>query len=433
MDDFKHFLSEAHKRGIRVIIDLVINHTSSQNPWFKAALDPKSPYRGWYIFSPTDPGYTGPWKQQVWHPSPGASDFFYGAFSDQMPDLNLKNPAVTAEIQDVVKFWLKDVGVDGFRLDAVPYYIEEGSKQNDTASTHQWLQAFRQFYKSQSPEAVTVGEVMESSFSAIPYAAGQTQLDMVFNFELAERIIQAVYGGAGQSAASGMAYSNQEFAAKKAGYGAFLSNHDQNRVMARFGLDTAKAKSAAVLYLTGPGTPFIYYGEEIGMDGSKPDESIRTPMQWSAQKNGGFTSGTPWEALNANFLQFNAADESTDPQSLLTLYRKLVHLRLQHSALRSGTFLAVTADNPAVYAVLRASSDETILVLCNLGSEAVENVTLKLDQGSLKPGTYRLVPLLGDGTASPLNVNKQGGFDSYQPLGTLPAHASLVLQLQAGK
>ncbi len=117
LDDLKHLVSEAHKRGIRIILDLVINHTSDQNPWFKAAKkDPNSPYRDWYIWSKTNPGYKGPWNETVWHSS--TSGFYYGIFEPFMPDLNYNNPEVTAEITKVYSFWLKDVGIDGFRLDA---------------------------------------------------------------------------------------------------------------------------------------------------------------------------------------------------------------------------------------------------------------------------------------------------------------------------
>ena len=152
MDDFKTLVEEAHKRDIRIIIDLVINHTSDKHPWFKEAKkDPNSPYRDWYIWSKTDPKYLGPWGERVWHSS--TSGFYYGIFEAFMPDLNYKNPAVTDEMKKVASFWLKDIGVDGFRLDAAKHLIEEGSKQENTKATHLWYQ--NEFYpatKAINPE-----------------------------------------------------------------------------------------------------------------------------------------------------------------------------------------------------------------------------------------------------------------------------------------
>ena len=156
-DDFKRLVIEAHQRGIKVIIDLVLNHTSSEHPWFIEARDnPGSDRRNWYIWSQDKPNYLGPWGEEVWHPSP--SGYYYGIFWSGMPDLNLKNPQVTAEMENVARFWLEDAGVDGFRLDGARHLIEEGSIQENTPETHAWWKNFRTVYKGSNPQALAVGD-----------------------------------------------------------------------------------------------------------------------------------------------------------------------------------------------------------------------------------------------------------------------------------
>ncbi|MCX6100050.1 MAG: alpha-amylase family glycosyl hydrolase, partial [Candidatus Bipolaricaulota bacterium] len=153
--DFQRLIQEAHERGIRVIVDLVLNHTSTQNPWFGASLNRASPYRSWYIWSDANPGYAGPWGEQVWYPRGGA--FYFGVFWSGMPDLNYRNPDVTSRMLDVARYWLADMGADGFRLDAVRYLIENGVAQEDTPATHFWLKGFDAVAKGWSPDAYLVG------------------------------------------------------------------------------------------------------------------------------------------------------------------------------------------------------------------------------------------------------------------------------------
>jgi len=161
-EDFRRLVDEVHRRGIRVIIDLVLNHTSSKHPWFQSARDDvNSPYRDFYIWSEQDPGYKGPWGAQAWHRS--ATGYYYGVFWEGMPDLNYDNPAVTAEMEEVIRFWLEDMGADGFRLDAVKHLIEEDRSQENTPATHEWLRGFYVFYKETNPDAMTVGEVWSST------------------------------------------------------------------------------------------------------------------------------------------------------------------------------------------------------------------------------------------------------------------------------
>ncbi len=424
MDDFKRLLSEAHKRGMHVIMDLVLNHTSSQHPDFiDASRGPESKYYNWYIWSDQNNG-------QYWHPLPGnPSRYYVGIFCDCMPDLNYRNPEVTAEAQKITAFWLKDVGVDGFRMDAIKHLIEEGNQIQNTPSTHQWLKGYYQFYKAQNPNAYAVGEVGQADASQIKsYSGGQ--LDQIFDFELAQDFVGSANTGSNSAVDSGLTFALQ--AAPDGNYATFLTNHDQDRVMSTLGGDVNKAKLAAFQLLTAPGTPFIYYGEEIGMQGQKPDEDIRRPMQWDASANGGFTSGAPWRAPAGDYTQVNVAAEAGGPGSLLSIYTQLIHLRDKNAALRTGQLSVLSSGNAAVYAVLRTNGPETVLVLANLQGKPISDYGLNLTdtQAGLQKGSYGMTALFGSGTFADLQVDKSGLFSAYKPLATIPAYGMYVLQLE---
>ncbi len=426
LDDFKRLLSEAHKRGIRVILDLVINHTSSQHPWFQQSRDPTSPYRSWYIWSDIDPGYVGPWGEQVWHKD--LSGYYYGIFDTGMPDLNFNNPQVTRQMEDVVRFWLQDVGVDGFRVDAAKHLIEEGSVQANSEATHAWYQAFRPYYKGLNSQAMTVGEIIENSGTVETYSRGD-QLDLGFDFSLASAIISSARG---QNQGEFTRVLEADLKLFKPGqFATFITNHDQIRTASALAKSWEKTRAAATLLLTAPGVPFIYYGEEIGMLGVKPDEQIRTPMQWSAGVNAGFTDGKPWEPLDPEYADAkrNVADQTNDAGSLLSLYRDLIQSRDQHAALRVGAYSPVATEDASVYACLRASQAETVLVLANLGDQPVRDYQLSSANAGLM-GKYKLVAILGKATPPTLMANSQGGFDNFQPMPELPANSTMIFQLQ---
>ncbi len=418
MDDFKRLLAEAHKRGIRIIIDWVLNHTSSQHPWFQQSLDRASPYRLWYRWSDTKPA------DNNWYAANGS--YYYALFSPGMPDLNYRTPAVTAEMQKVVRFWLNDVGVDGFRLDAAKHLIEDSTVLENTPETHTWYKDLRPFYKGLNPQAMTVGEVADNSDTVSTYSAGD-ELDLAFDFDLAKAAVFSAGAGRAKDVADGLAHDLSLF--RPGQFAAFLTNHDQNRVMSVLNGDVNAAKSAAALLLTSPGVPFLYYGEEIGQLGQKPDEDIRRPLQWSGEANGGFTTGAPWLASNADFTTKNVAAQSADPASLLAFYRTLIRLRNNHAALRLGDLHLLSTGDQSVFASLRVSSQETVLVVLNLGQKPVSDYGLKLDQGPLV-GKYNIAPLLGAGELSAPTVTAQGGFESYKPRAVLPAYSQFILQLQ---
>lgn len=423
LEDFKQLLAAAHKKGMHVILDLELNHTSSQSPWFvDANNDPNSQYHNWYIWSDTDPGYVGP-QGIAWHP--GKQGYYYGIFNDAMPDLNYQNPAVTAEMEKVVQFWLKDIGVDGFRLDAINYLIEEGQKQINTASTHNWLKGFYTFYKAQNPQAYTVGEVYGADASLAKTYTGD-QMDMVFNFEIASSILNSAKGGSNSAINSALTFAQQSL--PNWDFATFLTNHDQNRTMSTLSGNIQQAKLAAFLLLTSPGTPFVYYGEEIGMQGEKPDEDIRLPMQWTADAAAGFTTGTPWRAPNADFGQVNVAAEQQDAQSLLNFYTRLIAVREKNPTLATGALTILPGQNSGLYAVLRKDQNGIFVVLANLTTADISEPQLSVPQNQLPVGTYTAQLLFGSAKISDLQI-AAGGESPWQPSATLPAGACLIVQL----
>lgn len=431
-DDFKRLIAEAHKRNIKVVIDLVLNHTSRDHPWFQAALrDPASPYRNYYIWSPQNPGYRGPWGDIAWHKSPVANEYYYGVFWEGMPDLNYENPAVTAEAQKISSFWRNEMGVDGFRLDAIKHLIEDGTVQENTPETHAWLNSYRAFLEQAAPGTWTVGEIFDATPSILePYYPDQ--LDSYFVFDIGARIITAANQGNGKPFASAAQRVNNAIPFQR--YAPFLTNHDQNRSMGLFGGDVNKAKIAATALLTQPGLPFIYYGEEIGMLGAKGnppkvDEPLRTPMQWTNAENGGFSSGRPWEALQSNYREVNVAAQASDANSLLSHYRKLISLHTTTPALAQGDLVKLEASQNTVAAYLRQTDDQTVLVVLNFSRKPVSAASLNLETSTLAPGTYQLEPLLGDQPGAQLAVGDNGSVVNYAPLPTLAPQTGYIFKL----
>jgi alpha-amylase len=423
-EDFKRLMEEAHIRGIRVIVDLVMNHTSSQHPWFESARsDENSPYRDYYVWSQDDPGFKSPWGSIAWHRV--LSGYYYGVFWEGMPDLNYANPQVTEEMREVVRFWLEDMGADGFRLDGVKHLIEDGARQENTAATHAWLCEFHTFYKDVAPDAVTVGEVWSPTREVVPYVGDE--LDLAFEFDTAEAMLYSARFEDKNPILDAHRLITERYPTNQ--FATFLTNHDQARVMTQLGENPNHAKTAASLLLTGPGVPFIYYGEEIGQVGTKPDEDIRKPMQWSDGDNAGFTDGPQaWQAPQSSFREVNVAVQDEDPDSLLSHYRRLVQARNAHEALRSGDWREVQGKDRRIYASLRHSDDETLLVLINLGGEPINDYGLDLDQGPLSEGVADDV--LTGIAINPPALNAHGGFDDYRPVAELAPYATYVVRLK---
>ena len=420
MEDFKRLLAEARRRGMRVIIDLVLNHSSSGHPFFLSALDPQSPYRNYYVWREPDPGGGG--YGHGWHTTDHGN--FYGLFWNEMPDLNYTNPDVTAEMYNVSRYWLEEVGVDGFRIDAIAHLIEEDGHHANTPATHAWLRDYYTYIKRVNPNAYTVGEVWEAGAALIKaYGGGREQMDQIFNFELAKGYLNSALNEDRGPVVHALNLALAD--APHGDYATFLTNHDQDRVMSVLGGNTGRAKVAASLLLTGPGTPYLYYGEEIGMTGRKPDEYIRTPMPWSAEPGAGFTRGDPWMAPNEDHTSVNVTAQVRDPDSLLHHYRKLIALRRATPALHRGEVMILETGNPAVHAILRRAGNQTALVVINLGHRTVSDYRLSLNDGKLANGTYLPRTVFGEGRAAVLPVN-EGGFSDYIPIQELPAYATFV-------
>jgi glycosidase len=433
--DMTAFLAAAHERGIKVIVDLVLNHTSSENPWFKDAITPGSKHDDWYVWADERPTWLGPGGQVVWHPE--GRRWFYGVFWEGMPDLNLRNPAVTAELEDIARFWLKDVGVDGFRLDAAKHLIEDGKDaQVNTPETKAWLAGFKASVDAVKPDALLIGEVFDPAKIAGPYVPDS--LDMTFNFSLATGIRLALQNKRVAPLATALGDTIAAWPANQ--QGSFLSNHDQTRIMTELYGDPASAKLAAFLLLTAPGTPFLYYGEEIGMTGRKPDERIRTPMRWTADPaTAGFTTGTPWEALSEDdAASVSVETQATDPESLLATYRDLVRTRAANAALQAGTTIPVDGGAEPVIGWLRTAGGQVLLSVVNVSDEPVTEYGLTLDGGPLcGPVTARVVASVGGlGPGADLvapiapAVTAGGGLDGYSPLPVLPPRSGYLIALE---
>ncbi|GGE20966.1 alpha-amylase [Marinithermofilum abyssi] len=392
LKDFRAMVKKAHQHGVKVIMDLVVNHTSNQHPWFQSAMkDKNSPYRDYYIWADknTDIHEKGPWGQPVWHETyPGSGDYYYGLFWSGMPDLNYDNPKVREEIKKVGKFWLKQ-GADGFRLDAAKHIYDE----KDVDKNLQWWNEFKTAMKQEKPDVYLVSEVWSNFTQVAPY---YRELDTMFNFDLADKILQSAKSESDQGIASFSETTYKAF--KEANPDAidapFLTNHDQNRTMSVLEGDKEQAKVAASILLTLPGNPFIYYGEEIGMLGEKPDEYIREPFRWYPGSGKGQTT---WEEPRHNKGPdaVSVEAQNQDPNSLLNHYRNMIHLRQEHPALMKGDIQAIDTGDDRIVAFQRTYGKETLIVVHNLSGE-----TVQLDQFGKKKRvhtTSKQVKTVADG------------------------------------
>jgi alpha-amylase len=418
-DDFRALIEEAHRRGIHVIVDFVPNHSSSENPWFQAALhDPASTYRSWYRWSGTMRSQTGPWGQEVWHKSPLHDEYYYGLFWGGMPDLNYDTPTVIDEMLKVTTHWLRDMHADGFRFDAIPYLVEEGDQLQHTRGTHDVLRRFGTSIRAESPTSFTVGEMSDEApqILATYYA---DQLDAYFAFGVAFATMRSAASGDAGPFLQAVRQANATFPEGR--WMPFLANHDHERVMTQLG-DLHKARVAASAMLLLPGMPFVYYGEEIGMVGAKPDETIRTPMQWSAEAGGGFTAGKPWESPQSDWQTKNVATQDRDPGSLLNHYRRLIRLRNEHSALGTGGLTVGTASDAAIAAFVRRSPTETVIVIANFGARAVSRVNVTFDPADAGPLAGRLErihedPIDGCAPEASIGANRSVALGQITPYG----------------
>jgi alpha-amylase len=379
--DLDRLLAAAHQRGIKVVVDLVLNHTSVQHPWFlDSAASPDSPKRDWYVWSKADPGWGQPWNagQSAWHLRNG--QWYYGLFWSGMPDLNYRTEAVRAELTRVAVAWVKK-GIDGFRLDAVRHLVETGPGKGQTGAdeNHVYLRELRAALRAANPNVALVGEVWSTTADIAPYFGqnGDDELQLLFNFPLAGALVKAAWGG---DAASVIEVLNEAKAAYPRGAvdAPFLTNHDQVRVATAMSKDRARLGQAAAMLLTLPGAPFIYYGEELGLANGPggADESKRTPMLWTAASQSGFSAKAPWQAVSPAQVVIPVDQQSADPTSLLARYRQLIRARKASPALARGTIELTEVGTSKVLAFVRRDGDEEVLVAHNLSS-APQRFTMK--------------------------------------------------------
>ncbi len=425
--DFVALTDAAAARGIRIIVDFVMNHSSNQNPWFtrEAAQGPWSPETAtWYRWRTTNPGGAGPWGQTVWH-TYSSGRYYYGLFWSGMPDLNYGNPAVQDTMFAIADFWLQDLGADGFRLDAVKYIHENQGTLEDLPATYAFWDDLRTHLDATAPGALLVGEAWDDTDTVLRYT--ESGLDVCFQFDLAGEIISATGTGNPASVQTRVQAVADDFPYLQ--YATFLTNHDMNRLYTQLGRDAARNGLAAAVLLTLPGVPFLYYGEEVGLVGSGPDEDKRRPMQWTPDPGGGFTTGTPWRPLGDNAATNNVQTMAANPGSLWNVYRQLVQARAASPALRRGTYQQLGAVNGSIYAFLRYHEDGSVVAVHNFAGSASAPPQLTLAASRLVPGDYAAVNALTGAALTGVTVEDDGGFGPWSPAGSVPGRGSLVIRL----
>ncbi len=418
MEEFSELIEAAHARGIRVIIDLVMNHTSDQHPWFQASRsDPDGPYGDFYVWSDDDSKYEDAriifvdTETSNWTFDPVRRQFFWHRFFSHQPDLNFENPHVVEAMLDVTRFWCR-VGIDGFRLDAVPYlFEEEGTNCENLPRTHEFLQKVRAMVDREFPGRILLAEANQWPNDVVDYFGTEEKPEchMCFHFPVMPRIYYALRDQRSTSILDILADTPQ--IPRGAQWSTFLRNHDEltlemvsteerasmygwyasdPRMRANVGirrrlaplLDNSRKEIelAHALLLSLPGSPCLYYGDEIGMGDNiwLPDrDAVRTPMQWTPDRNAGFSTADPGklylplvQSLVHSYEGTNVESQLAQPSSLLHWVHGMLSVRRRHRAFGTGDFVPVQCDNDAVLAFLRVTEEETLLCVANLAATA---------------------------------------------------------------
>lgn len=424
MEDFDAFIKAAHERDIRVIVDLVLNHTSSAHPWFQASKSSKDhPKRDWYIWQdPVDGGMPNNWESffggPAWEYDEASGQYYYHAFAKEQVDLNWANPEVRAAMKDVMGFWL-DKGIDGFRLDVINFLKVSGQfpdnpYQDNGEQDHRYdkdqagiLDAIREIceFVHQREGAFMVGEVGSEEMSLLKQYSGDGLLDVVFNFNLGS---QETYQ---PSKLIEQVLLMEEVHRSNQVPTLFFSSHDMARHISRFGegdpeLEVLRAKLMATFMLTAKGVPFLYYGDEIGVrdyyslriedmrdiqglthydlaikEGLSEEEALkraneksrdksRTPMQWDGSEYSGFSQVKPWIAMGPRHNEIHVAAEQSNPDSIYVYYQQLLRLRRLHPSLAEGGYSRIErAGEALIYTKIVA--DDISLAALNFGAEPV--------------------------------------------------------------
>lgn len=406
MKDFDRLLKEVHRRGMKLITDLVPNHTSEAHPWFLESRSSRgNPKRDWYLWYDPAPGGGPPnnWLSAFggsgWEWDEATGQYYFHSYLKEQPDLNWRNPAVQEEMHDIMRFWL-DRGVDGFRVDVMwhlikderlrdnppnpdykpgmsPYFRYRPTYSVDQPEVHGIVAAMRKVLDSY-PERVLIGEIYLPVKSLVSYyGRNNDEAHLPFNFQLITLPWDA--------ASIGAAVDQYEGALPEGAWPNWvLGNHDRSRIASRVGI--RQAKIAALLLLTLRGTPTLYYGDELGMkDVVIPPAKVqdpheknipglglgrdpeRTPMLWNAEKHAGFTTGTPWLPVGRTYRGINAGVQATDDTSMLCFYKRLIRLRNAQPALHSGSFRRLDTEGTALVYVRRQGNARWLIAL-NLGT-----------------------------------------------------------------
>lgn len=418
LEDFKLTVDILHKNDIRIVADLVVNHTSDQHPWFKEARRSKdSPLRDYYVWSDTDQKFTDAriifldTEKSNWAYDEHTGQYYWHRFYSSQPDLNYDSPAVQQAMLDIIKFWM-DLGIDGFRVDAVPYLFErEGTNGENLPETHAYLKRIRAFVNAHYPNAILLAEANQWAQDLLPYFGNSDEFHMCFHFPVMPRLYMAL---AKQDRKSVVDILKQTpTIPKEAQWATFLRNHDEltlemvtpedrqfmwehyapdprqrinlgirRRLAPLMGNDKRKIMLMFSLLFTLPGTPVMYYGDEIGMGdniGLFDRNGVRTPMQWSAEQNGGFSSA-PTDRLYAplisdpdfGYTTVNVAAQRADPESLLNYVRRMIWTRKEMTSALNGELVWLDEAPKQVMAYWRRSTEQVLLALHNLSDKPVD-------------------------------------------------------------
>ncbi len=446
ISDFERLVSEAHQRGIRVIIDLPLNHTSDKHPWFlESRSDPEGPYGDFYVWSDTDEKYTEAriifvdTEESNWAFDPVRRQFFWHRFFSHQPDLNFENPKVREAIFDVVKFWM-DKGIDGFRADAIPYlFEEEGTDGENLPATHDFLAELRAYVDANWPGRVIIAEANQWPSDVVEYFGTEEKPEchMCFHFPVMPRLFYALREGSARQIIDILEQTPE--IPSGAQWGTFLRNHDEltlemvsgedrsamlgwyapdSRMRANIGirrrlaplLDNSRGEIELIhaLLLSLPGSPFLYYGDEIAMGDNiwlDDRDAVRTPMQWTPDRNAGFSEITDpgklylpvIQSLVYHYATTNVEAQMAHSSSLLHFVRWMLAVRKEHDAFGMGTYRNVPTDSDRVLAFTRTYDGsehgeeaefhaETLLCVFNLSGQPV---TATLQLGGLARRTVR--------------------------------------------
>ncbi len=434
LEDFKRLVHEAHQRGLRIITDLVMNHTSDQHPWFQAArLDRNSPYRNYYVWSDSDQRYRDTriifldTEKSNWTWDETAGQYYWHRFYSTQPDLNYDYLPVREEMKKIMRFWL-DTGVDGFRADAVPYLFErEGSNCENLPETHDYLKEVRAFLEVNYPGRILLGEANQWPEDVLPYFGNGDELHMNFHFPLMPRLYMALKKS--DKNPLEWVFERTPPIPDNCQWCTFLRNHDEltlemvtpeerefmwreyapeARMRLNLGIrrrlaplvdnDPRRIRLLNSMLFSLPGTPIVYYGDEIGMGDNInlfDRNGVRTPMQWDSSLGAGFSTA-PLETWYAPYItkppfdpvRVNVADQQARPDSLLNFMKHLIRLRKQRSELASGSMSWLPTGSKAVAAVLRQEGQRWLVAVHNLSAHPQQ---VGLD---IEPASHKLTDLI---------------------------------------